>query len=460
MFLATTRPLELQRRSNNWGWDYTRVITSDQIYWKPSTRTTFSEPVPLRICPESQLTPADFSAGVKLARNNKSESRRYHYRNQSCLLDLGKDWVLTYSNTEVNSICYYLTIMARLCIIRKLTGTSSLAIINHGIPSQLITGNGSQYNCLEFCQFAKAYGTEHITSSLLDPQSNGFEERVVQTVKNTLCSSMLRKEKTLPWNTFVQNNTRWPPTKVTRGTFRATLPTPPVLTDIKSKKAFTKAWNNRPNSTRTGLRYHHYHRYTTVNTCTHVLTFQDVAAGNNPGTDLCTYSCRCYTVQSSTTGTVYRRTRSQHKPDTAFSDYGSKQELPVSYPTPSDQDRGQPGQPVVELTDKVTITRCSPTPDLRSPEPIAMATAGHEHGYVTRSRRVVKPNIKLSLWTLVTNSAGEGNVISCDLIRYAMRHCILFRITWLNLLWHEVFCYCCDAVRLIGRARWTYRQAH
>ena len=44
-----------------------------------------------------------------------------------------------------------------------------------------------------------------------------------------------------------------------------------------------------------------------------------------------------------------------------------------------------------------------------------MAMAGHEHGYVTRSGRVVKPNIKPSLGTLVTNNVREGDVISRDL---------------------------------------------
>ena len=105
---------------------------------------------------------------------------------------------------------------------------------------------------------------------------------------------------------------------------------------------------------------------------------------------------RSYTVKSSTIGTVYRQTRSQLKPDTTFSDHVNTPGPPVNHPTPMDQEGGQPGQPV-ELANDVAITRNSPMPVMRPPEPNTMATAGREHGYVTRSGRVVKPNIKPSL---------------------------------------------------------------
>ena len=93
---------------------------------------------------------------------------------------------------------------------------------------------------------------------------------------------------------------------------------------------------------------------------------------------------------------MYRRTRSQLKPDTAFSDHANTQGPSVNHPTPSDQEAGQPGQPA-ELANDVATTRNSPMPVKRPPEPTTMATAGHGHGYVTRSGRVVKPNIKPSL---------------------------------------------------------------
>jgi len=79
-------------------------------------------------------------------------------------------------------------------IIRKLTSTTSAAVINHlksvfaenVIPETLVSYNGPQYSSQEFAAFFKQSGIGHVTSSKLYPESNGFTERSVQTVKNLL----------------------------------------------------------------------------------------------------------------------------------------------------------------------------------------------------------------------------------------------------------------------------------
>ena len=79
-------------------------------------------------------------------------------------------------------------------IVRKLNSTTSAAVINHlklvfaehGIPEILVSNNGPQYNSQEFAAFCKQWGIDHVTSSPLYPQSNGFIERSVQTVKKLL----------------------------------------------------------------------------------------------------------------------------------------------------------------------------------------------------------------------------------------------------------------------------------
>ena len=53
----------------------------------------------------------------------------------------------------------------------------------HGIPSELVTDNGSQYKSNIFRKFAKEWGLEHNTSSPRYPQSNGLAEASVKTVK-------------------------------------------------------------------------------------------------------------------------------------------------------------------------------------------------------------------------------------------------------------------------------------
>jgi transposase InsO family protein len=60
-----------------------------------------------------------------------------------------------------------------------------------GIPEILYTDNGPQFSAHVFKQFAKSWSFQHITSSPRYAQSNGFIERSVQTVKNTMKKAKL-----------------------------------------------------------------------------------------------------------------------------------------------------------------------------------------------------------------------------------------------------------------------------
>ena len=56
----------------------------------------------------------------------------------------------------------------------------------HGISELLFTDNCPQFDSYAFKQFAKQWSFVHTTSSPRYAQSNGFVERTVQTVKNTI----------------------------------------------------------------------------------------------------------------------------------------------------------------------------------------------------------------------------------------------------------------------------------
>lgn len=56
----------------------------------------------------------------------------------------------------------------------------------HGIPERVISDNGPQYSSHIFKEFSQLWNFQHITSSPHYPQSNGFIERQVQTVKHTI----------------------------------------------------------------------------------------------------------------------------------------------------------------------------------------------------------------------------------------------------------------------------------
>ena len=56
----------------------------------------------------------------------------------------------------------------------------------HGIPSRVVSDNGSQYSSEAFKEFAQQWQFDHITSSPKFPKSNGFIERQIQTIKRAL----------------------------------------------------------------------------------------------------------------------------------------------------------------------------------------------------------------------------------------------------------------------------------
>ena len=57
---------------------------------------------------------------------------------------------------------------------------------NEGYPREIISDNGSPFNSQEFADFLSSHSVRHTTSSPHYPQSNGFIECQIQTVKNLL----------------------------------------------------------------------------------------------------------------------------------------------------------------------------------------------------------------------------------------------------------------------------------
>ncbi len=76
----------------------------------------------------------------------------------------------------------------------KLVETTSEATIEilkdwfstHGIPKELHSDTGPQYNSVKFKEFCNVWKFKHITSSPKHPRSDGLAERYVQTAKNLL----------------------------------------------------------------------------------------------------------------------------------------------------------------------------------------------------------------------------------------------------------------------------------
>ena len=83
---------------------------------------------------------------------------------------------------------------SRFIEVGKLDNTSAGSVIlrcknifaRHGIPEQVVTDNGPQFDSNEFRKFAREYQFRHITNSPYYPRCNGEAERGVKTVKELL----------------------------------------------------------------------------------------------------------------------------------------------------------------------------------------------------------------------------------------------------------------------------------
>ena len=79
------------------------------------------------------------------------------------------------------------------------------AVSLFGRPDEIVSDNGPQYIGKPFQDFVHKWGIQHTTSSPRFPQSNGFIERQVQTIKKIIRSVRRRNRAyTLPCSTFEQ----------------------------------------------------------------------------------------------------------------------------------------------------------------------------------------------------------------------------------------------------------------
>jgi hypothetical protein len=80
----------------------------------------------------------------------------------------------------------FIRLIDRPCTSDKIISTLKQLFSEHGCPEKIVSDNGGQFSNHAFQAFAKEWNFDHVTSSPGYPQSNGFAERMVQTVKNTL----------------------------------------------------------------------------------------------------------------------------------------------------------------------------------------------------------------------------------------------------------------------------------
>ena len=106
---------------------------------------------------------------------------------------IAKELFFFWNGDEYLIICDY---YSKFTIIRKIpsgqaTGKTVVSLTKcvlseQGVPEVIISDNGPQYDCQSYKEFSEEWGFQHINSSPIYPQSNGFTERQVDTVKHTI----------------------------------------------------------------------------------------------------------------------------------------------------------------------------------------------------------------------------------------------------------------------------------
>jgi hypothetical protein len=252
-------------------------------------------------------------------------------------------------------------------IVRKLTSTTSRAIINHlksifaehGIPERLTTDNGPQYASQEFSDFMENYGVEHVTSSPMYPQSNGSAKRMVQTVKNILkkCS----EEGEDPYlgllsyrATPISSNLKSPAELLNNRKLRTTLPMPKRVSVSDSTSKTKEELYQRQT-----LQAFHYNKTAgptlqpfqpgqPINIYDHHTQKWEQGTVVRPAKEP-----RYFIVKNDRTEGVYRRTRSQLKPRAEIKDNSIKEPPPPAPETAASQDStttpSQDGQAYLDL---------------------------------------------------------------------------------------------------------------
>ena len=237
-------------------------------------------------------------------------------------------------------------------IIRKLTSTTSRAIINHlksifaehGIPERLSTDNGPQYASQEFHDFMQTYGVEHVTSSPMYPQSNGSAERMVQTVENILkkCDEEgedpylgLLSYRTTP----VSSNLKSPAELLNNRKFRTTLPmskrvsvsdtTSKTKEELYQRQKLQAFYYNKT----AGPTLQPFQPGQPINIYDHHTQRWERGTVVRPAKET-----RSFIVKNDRTEGVYRRTRSQLKPRPELRDDSTKEPPPTTPETAASKD--------------------------------------------------------------------------------------------------------------------------
>ena len=127
---------------------------------------------------------------LEFARREQKQSMIPHDLPSAPWQNVGSDLFEIDGQTYIIVADYY----SKMPFVRRLNAETTRAVTakmrtifgEHGVPERVFTDGGPCYASKEFREFSQKWGFRHIMSSPHYPQSNGFIERAIQTVKDTL----------------------------------------------------------------------------------------------------------------------------------------------------------------------------------------------------------------------------------------------------------------------------------
>jgi len=159
------------------GIEKTRLRARTSVYWRGIDRDIENLIQGCSVC-------------LEFSRSEQKETMMGHTVPSGPWQDVGTDLF------DLDGDCYLIVAdyYSKMPFIRRLTSESSRAVIaklrtlfsEHGVPETVYSDGGPCYASSEFAKFAESWGFKHVMSSPRYPQSNGFIERTIQTVKNIM----------------------------------------------------------------------------------------------------------------------------------------------------------------------------------------------------------------------------------------------------------------------------------
>ncbi|VDI70566.1 Hypothetical predicted protein [Mytilus galloprovincialis] len=197
-----------------------------------------------------------------------------------------------------------------------------------GIPDIFYSDNGVQFSSLEFKDFAKDYGFQHLTSSPTYAQSNGQAERTVQTIKSLLKKSKDPYKSLLDYRNTAITELELSPAQIFYGRrLKTTLPTTAPLLNVNNSQDIRRKLKERQSKQK-----HYYDRHSKplepLQNGQKVLVHDGNKWSKHATVKRKHHTPRSYVVETAD-GRLYRRNRKHLRPTKCNKDQHTQNIVPI-----------------------------------------------------------------------------------------------------------------------------------